>query len=286
MNSHDRGTIDDRPRSGLDHRADHFPQVRIGQADHRHVLHPRVGGDEVFHVAGGDVLAPADDDVLEAPGDADDTALVDHGQVAGAEVAVGGEGLLVCGRVVEVAREDARAAGGELTLHPGAGLGSGGVEGHKFVVGAYRPADGVADDLLGVVRPRLRTRAFDHAERVGVAHAQPLSTARTRSGRAVRRAHVHLPERGEVVVGEAVEGGDAAHQRGHQAGGGARPRPAPPGRNPAGRVESNTTMPAPWNTAAVTHTSRARLWPTVVPTRTRSVTLRSHAFDLYSMLQM
>ena len=220
MKSHDGGAIEDRPRSGLDHGADRFPQVRVGQTDHRDVLHPRVGGDEVFHVAGGDVLAPADDDVLEAPGDADDAPLVDHGQVAGAEVAVGGEGLLVGRRVVEVAREDARAPGGELTLHPGGGLGSGGVEGHQVVVRAHGSADGVADDLLGVVRPRLRTRAFDHPERVGVAHAQPALDGPHQVRRAVRRPHVHLLERGEIVVGQAVEGGDAAHQGGHQAGGG------------------------------------------------------------------
>src|SRR5438270_5215483 len=91
-------------------RAAALPQRRIGQPDHSHVGDLVVGVEEVLDLLGADVLALADDHVLQAPGD-DDVALgVDEAEVAGPEEALLVEGLGV-ERRVEIAATDLWALG-------------------------------------------------------------------------------------------------------------------------------------------------------------------------------
>ena len=75
------------------------PVFGIGQADDGHVGHRRVGVEQVLDLLGGDVLAVADDHVLQPTGDGHVAVGVDDAQVAAAEVAVVVEGVGVEGRV-------------------------------------------------------------------------------------------------------------------------------------------------------------------------------------------
>src|SRR5579871_1100705 len=84
---------------GVAHDGAHpFTGPPVGQADDRHVGHRGVGEQEVLDLLGGDVLAVADDDVLEPSGDAHEPLVVDHAEVAGPEPPVG-DGGRVQGRV-------------------------------------------------------------------------------------------------------------------------------------------------------------------------------------------
>ena len=74
-----------------DERDGHLAAVVVGDAEHRDVGDLRVRVEHVLDFLGRDVLALADDDVLEAAGDDDGAVLVEARQVAGVEEAVGGE---------------------------------------------------------------------------------------------------------------------------------------------------------------------------------------------------
>ena len=77
------------PSAGsLDDGADTLAALAVGQADHGHVADARVCVEQVLDLLGGDVLALADDDVLQATGEHDVAVGADVADVAGAEPAV------------------------------------------------------------------------------------------------------------------------------------------------------------------------------------------------------
>src|SRR2546422_5887091 len=65
----------------------------VRHAYDRHLGDGRVRREQVLQLAGADVLALADDDVLPPPGDAEVALGVERAEVAGAEPAVGREGV-------------------------------------------------------------------------------------------------------------------------------------------------------------------------------------------------
>src|SRR5262249_56487070 len=106
-------------------------------------------GEQVLDLARTDVLALADDDVLLAAGDPEIAIAVERAQVAGAEPAVGGEGLLVEG-AIEVAEAALRSAREDLTLLPGRPLHAVVVD-DPDLVGADHPALAVDATSRGIV---------------------------------------------------------------------------------------------------------------------------------------
>src|SRR6059036_3546364 len=90
----------------------------VRHAHDRHLDDGRVRREQVLQLAGADVLALADDDVLPPPGDAEVALGVERAEVSGAEAAVGREGVGVQGRVA-VAEEALGAARQYLALAPG-----------------------------------------------------------------------------------------------------------------------------------------------------------------------
>ena len=86
--------LEDLARGGLlDDGAHPLAPLAVGQPDHRHVADPGVRVQQVLDLLGRDVLALADDDVLQTAGEHDVTVVAEVADVAGAEVAVGVEGL-------------------------------------------------------------------------------------------------------------------------------------------------------------------------------------------------
>ena len=76
--------------------------MRVGDADHRDLLHRGVGADDLLHLAGRDVLAPGDDHVHLPVDDGEVPVGVEPAQVAGVEPPAG-EGLVGGGGVAPVA---------------------------------------------------------------------------------------------------------------------------------------------------------------------------------------
>ncbi len=101
-----------------DERHDHLAAVFVGDAEHRDVGDRRVRVEHVFDFLGRDVLALADDDVLDPAGDEDRAVLVEAAEVAGVQEAVGGERVRV-ERAVDVAPHHLRALHDDLALSPG-----------------------------------------------------------------------------------------------------------------------------------------------------------------------
>src|SRR5262245_34406798 len=98
-----------------DHGAAALPELRVGEPDHRRVRDLWMRVEEVLDLLRRDVLALADDHVLEAPGDHHVAVRVDEAEVAAAEEAVGVEAVGVEARV-EVAEAALRPADAELAL--------------------------------------------------------------------------------------------------------------------------------------------------------------------------
>ena len=156
----------------LDPGADRLAIARIGHADHLDVLHLRVAIEELFDLARIDVLAAANDHVLEAAHDVDVALLVHGREVAGTHPAGLVDRFLRLGLVVPVAFHHRVATRAEL-----AGLAA-----------RHRPALGV-DDLDLDVRQHL-------------AHGRDAALDRIVGG-ALRRHRRGL--------GHAVGDGDLAH---------------------------------------------------------------------------
>ena len=98
----------------LDPGADRLAEARVGHANHLHVQHLRMPVEELLDLARIDVLAAADDHVLEAADDVDVALLVHRREVAGVHPAGLVDGLLRLGLVVPVALHHRVAAGAEL----------------------------------------------------------------------------------------------------------------------------------------------------------------------------
>src|SRR5690606_6553094 len=92
--------------------------VVVGQADHRGTVHSLLSEQAVLHLARVDVLAAPDDHVGGAPADADHAPLVDGGQVAGTEPAVGVDRRGRGRRIPEVLQQGVTAAGVQLAQLP------------------------------------------------------------------------------------------------------------------------------------------------------------------------
>src|SRR4051812_14648551 len=73
----------------FDHSAHEFSAFGVGQPDHGDVTDLGVVEQHVLQLARGDVLALTDDDVLQAPGEAEMAVGTQHADVAGAEPPVG-----------------------------------------------------------------------------------------------------------------------------------------------------------------------------------------------------
>ena len=75
------------PGPQLDHRAQSLSRPLIRQSHHHRVNHGGVETYEFLDFRRPDVLAVANDDVLEASGDGDETFVVDGSQITGADEA-------------------------------------------------------------------------------------------------------------------------------------------------------------------------------------------------------
>ena len=95
-------------------RAHVFAEARVGRGDDRDLGDAREPHHQLLHLGGGDVLAAANDDVLLAVGDRQETGGIEDAHVTAPEPAVAGERLVVECRV-RVAREQVGAAALDLT---------------------------------------------------------------------------------------------------------------------------------------------------------------------------
>src|SRR4051794_30710897 len=126
-----------------DERGDLLAPHRVGHPDDRDLGHPGVAEEHVLDLARVDVLAPADDHVLEPAGDPAVAALVHGRQVAGAQPPVGidrGGGLR---GGVEVAGHHVVAASPQLTDLARADRGAVGRVDDLDLGGGQRPAQGL-----------------------------------------------------------------------------------------------------------------------------------------------
>ncbi|CAB4992389.1 unannotated protein [freshwater metagenome] len=92
-----------------DRRAHHLAPLRIGHADDRHVRERRVIHQCRFDLGRRHRLAAGTDDVLYPADDRVEAFIIERGDIAGAEPAVGGERLGGCLGVVKVAVEQQRS---------------------------------------------------------------------------------------------------------------------------------------------------------------------------------
>ena len=105
------GLVELLVRLDVDDRHRHLAEPLVGHAEHRHFGDRRAGVAGRLDLGGGDVLAAADDDVLLAVDDEQITVLVEIADVAGADVAVGGEQRLGRLRVAPIALDVGRRCG-------------------------------------------------------------------------------------------------------------------------------------------------------------------------------
>ena len=149
-------------RCGLDHRADAFAPIWVGQSDHGRVLHRRQRVEHILDFLGRDVLAFADDDVLDAPGQRHMAVGMGHSEVSGAEPALVVERLDVEARV-GVTHEQHWPLDTDFAFDPM--LCNGAVGGHdRHFAPSDRSALGVGELFVGVRRRTLADhRAFGHA---------------------------------------------------------------------------------------------------------------------------
>ena len=121
-------------------------------AHHHAVLHDRALGDLFLQRNGGDVLAAgSNNNVLDAAGDDDVALIIDLGQVAGPEPAVGGERLGRLLRQIVVAAEHVRALDLQFAFVGNANRGAG----RGLAYGA--------DHIVGHARGGERGGGFGHA---------------------------------------------------------------------------------------------------------------------------
>ena len=140
--------VEGEPRAGDHDRADALAQRRVRDGDHRHVRHRRVGDQQVLDFLGRDVLAAADDDVLEPVGDGQAPAGVDPPDVPGPEPAAGQERGRVQRRV-GVAGEQLGAAGEDLALLAVGHVAAGGIH-QAHLVARQQRAVGAGPQVKGV----------------------------------------------------------------------------------------------------------------------------------------
>ena len=137
--SDDLRLVDARPGSGNDEGDGLFAHDRVGTADHSGLGHARVRLEHRFDLAGRDVLATADDEVLLAVDQHEVAVVVEVADVTGPQPAVlqRGGGL---GRLVQVTAHDVRTSRDHLAVVP---------DGERPAVGVddadLEPAEWLAD---------------------------------------------------------------------------------------------------------------------------------------------
>eukprot|EP01022_Parablepharisma_sp_SALTPOND_P013731 TRINITY_DN18447_c2_g1_i1.p1 TRINITY_DN18447_c2_g1~~TRINITY_DN18447_c2_g1_i1.p1 ORF type:complete len:944 (+),score=289.22 TRINITY_DN18447_c2_g1_i1:617-3448(+) len=196
------------------HRLEGLAPLVVRHPDHRHLGDLGMPKQHLLHLAGVDVLPPADDHVNAAVHDVEKALLVHAAHVAQGEPAVleGGGGLF---RVAVIATEQAGATHVDLA-HPARG---------------HRPARFVQQLDIGVPhRPAHRADLALHVRGLDVGHDQGLGGrvelikhwAEALQGRLLDRggqrrapAHEH-PEAGGVVDPVTRQGQDGAEHGGHQ----------------------------------------------------------------------
>ena len=103
--------------TGTQHHAGaaNLAHARVGQADHRHLGNRRMVGEQALDLGRVAIEAAHDEHVLEAVGDAQVTALVEHTDIAGVQPALGVDGLARGGLVAQIALHHVVAAQQHLT---------------------------------------------------------------------------------------------------------------------------------------------------------------------------
>ncbi len=120
----------------------------VGKAHHGDVAHLGMGEQQILHLFGRDVLAVADDDVLQPTRDHHEALVVDDAEIAGAEVAVVVEGLGV-ERGVEVAEHHLGGLRPQLAFLARGGEGAVERDGDQVDAG-HRPALGGGELVVGI----------------------------------------------------------------------------------------------------------------------------------------
>ena len=235
----ERRDIGPGPAARDDHRDRALAGARIGHADDRDFRDPRMAGEQVLDLLGADVLAVADDDVLDPPGDDQMIAIEQPPLIPGAvEPGLVERGGLVLGvdvtdQHLRPRRTDFAVLGDAHLGDPGAAVGLGGA----IYVGAVDHPDGghrnlgraidPADDGIGEVGARLadqggrnRGPAADEQFQVGQPCARrPRGTQQRRQERS-RSRHVgdlafhHHRHRDRRIPLVHQHGGRAEQQRG------------------------------------------------------------------------
>ncbi len=139
---------------GVHDRRDDLAEPFVGYADDHHLRHRIMFGEDVFDVNGRDVLATADDEFLQSPGDRKVAAVIHDAEIAGAHKAV----WIDCGRggvggVMQVIRKLLVAPGADLADLTGSHHPSRRRISHLAVHLGQRAADGMATVPDTVHRP-------------------------------------------------------------------------------------------------------------------------------------
>ena len=197
----------------------------VGDADDLHVVDVRMGVEELLDLAGIDVLAAANDHVLEATGDLVVALVIDGGEVAGVEPAVGVDGVGGGVGHVVVAQHHHAAAGLEFALFAGAHFEVGvGVDqadlhvGQHLAHGGDAALDAVVGQGLGDDRRGLGEAVGD-GDALGAHAVDDLAHDLDGAGGAghdagaqgaeVELGEVGMAELGDEHGGHAVDGGAA-----------------------------------------------------------------------------
>ena len=163
-------------------------------AHHHAMLHDRALGDLLLQRDGGDVLAAGgDNNVLDAAGDDDAALVINLGQIAGPEPAVGGERLGRFLGQIMVAAEHVRALDLQLALIGNTNRGAGSGLAHR------------ADHIVGHACGGERGGGFGHA--VALDHRQSDAVVEMRQIKRQRRSaasHV-LDLRAQSATNRAVD---------------------------------------------------------------------------------
>ena len=177
-----------------------------GTADNRHVLHAGHRADEVLYLLGRDVLAAADDEILESAGDVVVAILVHAANVTGMEPAVFVDALRgLLGHLVVALHVVVAAAADFAISVDGRDLTRLGIDDGDFDSG-HRLTDRLAlalDGLLEVTRHRHHGARLGKAVRVrDFAHEHPLLCLLHAVHGACRTGHDAGAEGTEIKLGE------------------------------------------------------------------------------------
>ena len=202
--------------TGNDEGAAAFAQILVGYRHHRGIVDLRVGHQVVLDFLGRNLFAgPVD--VVPGPALHDQVpGRQSPHDVAGAVVAVGGEGTFVGGRVVVVGAQRVGAAGGQVA---GFAIGDGAVivvHDADLVIRADGPALGFDDGVFVVVEPRVVDQPLGHAEDLLQRHPQHRPYPPCHFRNQLGPPHLDHLQAGEVGLRVRRRLQPQQQQRGHQ----------------------------------------------------------------------